>query len=326
MTDRKDSKFLLQTINIWDVVVLIISLGISLFITMNMGEKSYDDAYITFRYAKNLASGEGFVYNSGENVLGTTTPLFTLLLALIRIVFPVAFIPSIGQWLTGVALFCLSFFTYLLGRDDGKPIAGMVSALLVLLNPIFVLVWGGESIFFLALVVAAFYLYFQGYEILPAVIIGLAFLTRGEAILPGLVLFTHYVVVNRKVPWRVIIAFCVTIFPWLLYSLGAFGTPLPSTLQAKMAQMESGVFPPFLITSLDWSRSYVMASPNFPHVTAQYSYFVLVILVFVGGGSLLIRPSQLLWWSIMAWLVLYCIGYSLINVPFYHWYDVPLEA
>ncbi len=40
-----------------------------------------DDAWITYRYARNLAAGEGFVYNAGEWVYGTTTPLLTLLLA-----------------------------------------------------------------------------------------------------------------------------------------------------------------------------------------------------------------------------------------------------
>ena len=33
-----------------------------------------DDAYITYRYARNLADGAGFVYNPGERVLGTTPP------------------------------------------------------------------------------------------------------------------------------------------------------------------------------------------------------------------------------------------------------------
>src|SRR5690606_8741405 len=41
-----------------------------------------DDAYITFRYARNIATGVGFVYNPGERVLGTTTPAYALLLAL----------------------------------------------------------------------------------------------------------------------------------------------------------------------------------------------------------------------------------------------------
>ena len=45
------------------------------------GPRTIDDSYITFRYARNLLTGEGFVYNPGERVLGTTTPLYTLLMA-----------------------------------------------------------------------------------------------------------------------------------------------------------------------------------------------------------------------------------------------------
>ncbi|TDJ69955.1 MAG: hypothetical protein E2O39_10740 [Planctomycetota bacterium] len=44
----------------------------------------YDDAFITFRYAGNLAGGLGMVFNPGaswEPVLGTTTPGYTALLA-----------------------------------------------------------------------------------------------------------------------------------------------------------------------------------------------------------------------------------------------------
>jgi hypothetical protein len=44
----------------------------------------YDDAFITFRYAQNLAHGAGLVFNPGaawEPVLGTTTPGFAVLLA-----------------------------------------------------------------------------------------------------------------------------------------------------------------------------------------------------------------------------------------------------
>src|SRR5262249_18869762 len=41
-----------------------------------------DDALVTFRYAENLVQGKGFVYNDGERVLGTTAPLFGLVVAL----------------------------------------------------------------------------------------------------------------------------------------------------------------------------------------------------------------------------------------------------
>ena len=44
------------------------------------GARTIDDSYITFRYARNILAGEGFVYNPGEAVLGTTTPLYTLIM------------------------------------------------------------------------------------------------------------------------------------------------------------------------------------------------------------------------------------------------------
>ena len=45
------------------------------------GPRTIDDAYITFRYAQNILQSQGMVYNFGERVLGTTTPLYTLLMA-----------------------------------------------------------------------------------------------------------------------------------------------------------------------------------------------------------------------------------------------------
>ncbi len=37
-----------------------------------------EDAFITFRYARNLATGHGLVYNPGEHVMGFTSPVWTL--------------------------------------------------------------------------------------------------------------------------------------------------------------------------------------------------------------------------------------------------------
>jgi arabinofuranosyltransferase len=45
------------------------------------GPHPIDDAYITFRYARNLADGLGLTYNPGEWVLGTTAPLWAVVLA-----------------------------------------------------------------------------------------------------------------------------------------------------------------------------------------------------------------------------------------------------
>ncbi|HKQ70350.1 MAG TPA: hypothetical protein VJT73_13465, partial [Polyangiaceae bacterium] len=43
--------------------------------------RPFEDAYITFRYARNVANGLGVVYNAGERVEGCTSLAWTLLLA-----------------------------------------------------------------------------------------------------------------------------------------------------------------------------------------------------------------------------------------------------
>jgi hypothetical protein len=47
--------------------------------------KQYDDAYITFRYAYNLARGNGMVFNVGEATDAASSFLYTLLLALVYV-------------------------------------------------------------------------------------------------------------------------------------------------------------------------------------------------------------------------------------------------
>lgn len=62
----------------WMLLALLCSRVVSLYCFY-----LYDDAFITFRYAANLAAGNGFVYNLGERVQGITTPLWGLLLAVV---------------------------------------------------------------------------------------------------------------------------------------------------------------------------------------------------------------------------------------------------
>ena len=49
---------------------------------------AYDDPFITYRYANNLSRGLGLVYNPGERLFSTTTPLFALLLAILSPILP----------------------------------------------------------------------------------------------------------------------------------------------------------------------------------------------------------------------------------------------
>ena len=59
----------------WAWLLVLGAMALALAIRVWMGPNIRDDAYITLRYAENLSGGQGFTFNPGERVLGTTTPL-----------------------------------------------------------------------------------------------------------------------------------------------------------------------------------------------------------------------------------------------------------
>ncbi len=62
-----------------------------------------DDAFITYRYADNLARGNGFVYNIGERVQGTSSPLFTLMLAGVALLGGHDTLPAVAKIIAALA-------------------------------------------------------------------------------------------------------------------------------------------------------------------------------------------------------------------------------
>jgi arabinofuranosyltransferase len=66
-------------------LVLVILIGVAVTHCRTFSGIAIDDAFITFRYADNLAHARGFVYNVGEHVEGTSTFLETLILAGLRV-------------------------------------------------------------------------------------------------------------------------------------------------------------------------------------------------------------------------------------------------
>src|SRR5437762_4452372 len=78
-----------------------------------------DDAFIVYRYAANVARGEGFVFNPGERVEGVTCFLWALALV------PAAALglplPQVAPILTGIAgLATLALLPGLAARLDGR--------------------------------------------------------------------------------------------------------------------------------------------------------------------------------------------------------------
>lgn len=196
----------------------------------------FEDAMIVLRYARNLAAGEGFVFNLGEKILGITTPLQTLLSTGIFLLGGGADAPS-WQNLAGLLfLVAEAFLLLLLARRLDLQVAALPLALLGLAG-----FYGGylylgmETHLFMTLVLLALLLSLAATP-RPAwlgLFLGLAFLTRYDAaLLAGLIGFEAWWR-DRRFPWRMTFVFAAVVAPWLIFAQLYFGSILPQPLAAK---------------------------------------------------------------------------------------------
>ena len=261
-----------------------------------------DDPYITYRYARNLAEGRGFIYNEGERVLGTTAPLYAVLLSVPGRI--AGNFPLISTLFSGAALGALGWLIARILADFNENRAGFVAAFLVILNPYLGDVLGFELILFQALIFGAYAAYFSDRPNLAALLLALGTLTRGDGLVPAGLILGHYLWIHRGEAWRPILVFAVVVGGWSIYAAWTFGSPFPNTLEAKRAMGESGLWRSLWHGVLYTGRRYLEASPFFV-------WFALPALLGVFSICRLDRRILL----IASWPLLIFLGYWAMGVP-----------
>lgn len=271
-----------------------------------------DDAYITYRYAQNLADGAGFVYNTGERVLGTTTPLLTLMLAAVArtgVSIPHA---SAGIGIASAAL-ALTVVAAWLFRLTGSSVAAALGALLLVSVPKFVLfaVSGMETSLYVLAIISSCALYDRSRFSAAAVVAAMAALVRLDGIAVGAALVLHYVAVHRRLPpLRAIVAYVLPLLSWVVFAWLYFGNVLPQSMLAKHGHaMAAGRW---------WMLDFCASAEALPYWALAIAGLVLPIArrttVPAGVQALAI------------WTVAYIAAYSLYRIDMYQWYLSPLAA
>jgi len=118
----------------WTTLTVIVLLAGALRVAIAIHTGLTDPgALMTLRFSENIAGGNGFVYNVGERVLGTTTPLFALLVAGgMKLGFsPIGFADALG--VVGDLGLCVAVAAWL--RALGFSRAGLLAAALVAVSP-----------------------------------------------------------------------------------------------------------------------------------------------------------------------------------------------
>ncbi|MCV6637926.1 hypothetical protein [Candidatus Albibeggiatoa sp. nov. NOAA] len=221
--------------NIFFVLAVIIAAIASLFL-FKQGLMPCDDAYITFRHAKNFAMDLWPAWNlTGEPVLGSTTPGFVLILGSIGLIFGSHNIEIIALFVNIIVLFFLVIISYLITLDICKSyVASILTAILVGFNSvnIYTLSLGFESGLFASVVLSCFYLARKKYYALGAIVASIAPLIRPEGILVVAIffLFTYF---ERAKLLKLILLFCIIPFIYTIYSLNFYGSVVPQSIEAK---------------------------------------------------------------------------------------------
>ena len=286
--------------------------GIAAAIGKRLSGLAFDDFYITYRYAWNLAAGQGLVFNPGERVFGLTDPGAGLLLGALHALTRVP-IPVLGTALTGAALVWIAVLLLLAARDRGRTAEGLIAGTLLTASTVLWVSQGAGIFLALALLLQAARLAGPR-PILAGALAGAAVWMRPDAALGILLLALLLLFERRRIPWRFGLAAGVTAGLGVAAAWIYFGTPVPNTLAAKAAMAAA---------QASWSglRFWQGAVPILPrHWGPEWEWIVAagaagLVPLWRRGG----RTGRL--------LALFgagaAVAYPLLRVPFFFWYTVP---
>lgn len=312
----------------WQTGALLVLAVLALAARLVPGPRTIDDSYITFRYARNLLAGEGFVYNLGARVMGTTTPLYTLLMAGLGAVSggSSANFPALAWGINSVLDALTAVLLWQIGLRLGAPRAGLAAGLIWSIAPFSVTfaIGGLETSLYVFLLTAAAYLYLSDRLAGTAGLGALALLTRVDALLLaaplGLDWLIRAVKTRAPFPWKAVLVFMLPVAAWYGFAWVYFGSPFPHSVSAKLVayRLDSSAAlvrliqhyaTPFLEQNLLGSAGIVLG-------LAVYPFLALVGVRRAGRTEPRILP-----WLLYPWL--YFLVFSVSNPLIFRWYLTP---
>jgi arabinofuranosyltransferase len=239
--------------SILPITLVFLAVAIFLFRAWRMDDGRYvlfDDAFISFRYARNLAQGEGLVFNPGERVEGYSNFLWTVMLAgAVR-----SGIDAMDA-AKGLGILCGALILWLTWKLTGAMIPGRRFFQAI---PVFILALtaglprfalsGMEVLMFSLWLCLALWFELGMREpwggLFMALSLALAALTRPE----GLLFFAVIVAARNIERLRRgeglmfvlkgtlirLLVFCAVFLPYSVWRFSYYGYPLPNTFYAKV--------------------------------------------------------------------------------------------
>ncbi|MCB0358300.1 MAG: hypothetical protein KDD44_01645, partial [Bdellovibrionales bacterium] len=289
-----------------------------------------DDAYMTFRVVRNFLSHGELVYNLGERVYSSSTPLFSLLLTIVSATSGVApdrfFLP-----LLCVIDVCNLVLLYLLVlRVTRLPAVAGLGALLYGLSWVAAVstATGMEGGLFVLCIqitaLAALARDSQRNRLITGGAAGLAALARPEGAFLAASLCIVRFAYRRRLPWEEAIGTLLIMSPWWLFAYIHFGSIIPHAALAKdlgyfrlpgeaardLIQHFFDLFVFYPVVLLPWGARIVVVP------------FILLSLLIGVIRSVRARPEIAF---LFLFNVFYVSSYLAFNPFLFYWYKAGLE-
>jgi hypothetical protein len=219
----------------------------------------FDDAMISLHYARNLASGAGLVWNAGDLVHGPvegyTNFLWTLWLAFLHLLVPSEQYISLAAMVSGALILLGNLaLTHSVGRKlFGDSLAALAATILTA-SSYALAFWTlrGFEVGLLALLLNAAVLALLAFEeqgrtrdaLLTGLWLGLAFLTRPDALVPAAVVFFFLLRARperRGAAFAGLAALLALAAGHTAFRIWYYGDPLPNTYYLKMTGIPLGL-------------------------------------------------------------------------------------
>lgn len=282
-----------------------------------------EDAWITYRYAKNLALGNGFVYNVGEHVLGTTSPLTTLLLALLGKVFGMAHPEMLSNLVMLPAGLAAGVLTYLVLKKLALPKWLPIFWLIVYFfhfNTLWSVTGGLETPLVILLMAATLYALVQQKSLWAAGWASLLVLTRVDGAIWAVGIYLLILLSHRRDFWKALLIGVLIVGPWVIFAFAYFGSPIPNTVIAKslIGQMDDYSSSWTMVSYFGWVLLYLSRISPFGRI-AGFAF------VAIGGWAVFRRYRSPLLKLVFVFPFAFGLAYYVGHAPKFPWYLLPLS-
>jgi arabinofuranosyltransferase len=284
----------------WEWLLLAAAALVAVAVRLAWVRFDLDDSFITYTYARSLAEGKGFVF-AGQKALGTTTPLFALLMAgLYAVGLPM--VETARALGLAASLAACGLLFALLRRALGPwPALAGAGLLAINVRHAAMAMSGMETALYTAVCLGALVAYQYRRSALTLALLGAACLLRPDGVLLAAVLGLGLAFRRDLRPAP--LGLLAPVAAWAAYAWVEFGSPVPTSVTAKLAYPEYGAF------RLEAAFDSLGADLRWP----------LAALAAAGLAFALARRRDLL--PLAFWTLAYLLAFT--RAPNFPWYYVP---